>query len=108
MEEPIVRIQTDTKKSTKDSEIFKLCDVVHETGLQIYRYLRNRHLEKVYENALVHRLQKQGIHIKQKEPIKVFDEDGAIIGKFEADLIVNERLIVDVKACKCPVDEHVA
>ena len=40
-------------------DIFKLCDLVRETGFAIHRYHRNGHLEKVYQNALVHRLRKQ-------------------------------------------------
>jgi hypothetical protein len=37
----------------------QLCDVVRETSFAIHKYHRNGHLEKVYENALAHRLRKQ-------------------------------------------------
>jgi hypothetical protein len=37
-------------------DIFKLCDLVRETGFAIHRYHRNGHLEKIYQNALVHRV----------------------------------------------------
>jgi GxxExxY protein len=40
------------------SNINQLCDIIRETSFAIHRYLRNGHLEKVYENALVHRLRK--------------------------------------------------
>ena len=33
----------------------QLCDVVRETSFAIHKYHRNGHLEKIYENALVHR-----------------------------------------------------
>jgi hypothetical protein len=39
-------------------DIMELCDVVRETGFAIHRYHRHGHLEKVYENALAHRLRK--------------------------------------------------
>jgi GxxExxY protein len=41
-------------------------------------------------------------------PITVFDEDGTMIGEYFADLIVEEILIVELKACRALVDEHTA
>jgi GxxExxY protein len=57
-------------------DIMELCDVVRETGFAIHRYHRHGHLEKVYENALAHRLRKLGLDVKQQHPLKVYDEDG--------------------------------
>src|SRR5438874_9557296 len=39
-------------------DINKLCDVIRETSFEIHKFLRSGHLEKVYENALAHRLAK--------------------------------------------------
>ena len=89
-------------------DIFRLCDVIRETSFAIHRYLRHGHLEKVYENALAHRLRKLGLDVKQQHPLKVFDEDGTLIGVYEADLFVDNRLIVELKACKANTDEHIA
>ena len=89
-------------------EIKQLCDVVRETGFAIHRYLRHGHLEKVYENALAHRLRKQGILVVQQPPINVFDEDGTVLGDYFADLFVQDQLIVEAKACKAIADEHIA
>lgn len=38
--------------------VFQLCDIVRETSFAIHNFLGPGHLEKVYENALVHRLRK--------------------------------------------------
>ena len=65
-------------------------------------------LEKVYENALTHRLRKLGLEVKQQYPLKVYDEDGTIVGDYNADLFVDGRLIVELKAVKALADEHVA
>jgi GxxExxY protein len=54
-------------------------------------------LEKVYENALAHRLRKAGLGIEQQFPIKVFDEDGTLIGDSFADLFLEGRLIIELK-----------
>jgi GxxExxY protein len=89
-------------------DIMKLCDVVRETGYAAHRYLRNGHVEKVYENSLTNRLRKQGLKVVQQHPLSVFDEDGTLLGEFYADLFVEDRLIVELKAVRYASDEHVA
>ena len=88
--------------------IMKLCDMVRETGFAIHRYHRNGHLEKIYENALAHRLRKQGIAVKQQHPLRVLDEDGTLLGEFKADLVVENLLTVEIKAVRSVLDEHIA
>lgn len=88
--------------------IFALCDLIRETSFALHRHLRHGHLEKVYENGLAHRLRKQGVQVNQQHPLSVFDEDGTVLGEFYADLIADGRLIVELKACRSLVDEHVA
>jgi GxxExxY protein len=87
-------------------DIMKLCDVVRETGFAIHCYHKHGHLEKVYENALAHRLRKLGLDVKQQHPLKVYDEDGTLIGDYNADLFVDNRLIIELKAAKALADEH--
>ena len=94
--------------NTSTLTINQLCDIVRETSYAIHRYHRNGHLEKIYENALVHRLRKQGIAVKQQHPLQVYDEDGTLLGKFEADILVEDRLIVELKAVKRIADEHIS
>ena len=55
------------------------------------------HLEKIYENALVHRLRKKGLEIRQQHPIKVHDEDGTLLGDYYADIFAENQLIVEIK-----------
>jgi GxxExxY protein len=88
--------------------INELCDLVRETSFAIHQYHRHGHLEKIYENALAHRLGKAGLNVQQQHPIQVFDEDGTILGDFYADLVVEGKLIVELKAVKSIADEHVA
>lgn len=88
--------------------IFDLSDVIRETSFEIHKYLRSGHIEKIYENALAHRLRKQGLHVKQQNPLSVFDEDGTVLGLLKADLFVDNRLICEIKGCSTLVDEHVA
>jgi GxxExxY protein len=88
--------------------INELCDLVRQTAYGIHVYHANGHLEKVYENGLVHRLRKAGLDVKQQHPLKVHDEDGTEIGEYFTDLFVENRLIVELKAAKTIADEHVA
>jgi GxxExxY protein len=91
-----------------EQRIKELCDQVRETAYAIHEYHGTGHLEKVYENALVHRLRKSGLDVKQQEPLKVYDEDGTEIGDYIADLIVEGVLIIELKACKTFAEEHKA
>jgi GxxExxY protein len=90
------------------SKINELCDFVRETAFAIHSYHRHGHLEKVYENALAHRLRKAGLNVLQQFPLHVLDEDGTSVGEYYADLIVEDTLIVELKACRTLVAEHVA
>jgi GxxExxY protein len=89
-------------------DIMKLCDIVRETGYAAHRYLRNGHIEKVYENSLSNRLMKLGLKVIQQHPLSVFDEDGTLLGEFKADLFIEDRLIAELKAVRQMADEHVA
>jgi len=95
---------------TQDStqSINELCDIVRQKCFAIHQYHKHGHLEKVYERALAHRLIKEGINIENQVPTNVYDEDGTLIGEFIADLVVEGRLIIELKAAKTVADEHVA
>jgi len=88
--------------------INQLCDLIRETSFAIHRYLRSGHLEKIYENALASRLKKIEIMVEQQHPLQVYDEDGTLLGNLFADLYVDNRLIVELKACRSLTDEHTA
>jgi GxxExxY protein len=92
----------------RSAEVNALCDLIRETSFDIHKFLRSGHLEKVYENALTHRLTKLGITVIQQHPLDVCDEDGTLLGHFCADLFVESRLVVEIKACRGLIDEHVA
>jgi GxxExxY protein len=88
--------------------IFELCDTIRETSFAIHKYHRHGHLEKIYENALMNRLRKLNISAEQQHPLQVRDEDGTLLGDYFADLFVNNRLIIEIKACKTLAEEHTA
>jgi GxxExxY protein len=65
------------------------------------------YLEKVYENALLHELQKAGLKTEQQKPIKVL-YDGIVVGDYYADLVVEDIVIVELKVVKAIEDAHIA
>ena len=64
-------------------------------------------MEKVYENALAYELRKAGIAFAQQKYIEVFYE-GVKVGKYLADLVVEDRVIVEIKAVQALDDTHIA
>lgn len=91
-----------------DRSIFILCDVIRETSFDIHKYLRSGFNEKIYENALANRLRKRGIRAEQQQRMKVFDEDGTLLGLLIADIFVENCLICEIKGCDALVSAHTA
>ena len=64
-------------------------------------------LEKVYENALAHELRKTGFGVQQQQAVQV-RYDGIIVGDFVADLLVENCVLVELKAVQGLDDVHLA
>ncbi len=64
---------------------------------KVHNVLGPGFLEKVYENALKIELERAGLEVEQQEPITVYYE-GQIVGEYYADLWVENRVIVELKA----------
>ena len=62
-------------------------------------------LEKVYENALRIELIRRGLSVKQQEPIKVYYLE-ELVGDYYADLLVENRIVVELKAVLALTKEH--
>lgn len=71
----------------------------------VYNTLGYGFLEKVYENALAHELAKQGLQVRKQMPIQVY-YDGQVMGKYFADLLVEEQVIVELKAAEGIIPRH--
>jgi GxxExxY protein len=95
-------------QSRDENTALELCDRIRQVAFELHAYLRHGHLEKVYENGLVHRLRKAGIRVEQQKPVQVYDKDGTILGDYFVDLLDEDFLIIELKACKALADEHIA
>jgi len=64
---------------------------------KVYNALGYGFLEKVYHNAMLIELKKLGISFKSEQTIKVYYDD-VIVGEYIADIIVENKVIVELKA----------
>ncbi len=81
---------------------FKHTDVTERiigAAYEVHNVLGFGFLEKVYENALAIELQEQGLSVRQQQPVQVFYK-GRLVGDYVADLIVEDKVIVELKAVK--------
>jgi GxxExxY protein len=62
---------------------------------------------KVYENALSHQMSQDGLTVVQQSPIKIA-YDGVTVGEFSADILVEERVMVEIKAVPESTSEQLA
>ena len=74
---------------------------------QVYNTLGYGFLEKVYQNALVHETRKRGLRVTPQAKIDVF-YDGVQVGDYFADLLVEDCVIVELKAVEQLAAEHEA
>src|SRR6266498_3981095 len=79
------------------NDIDKLCELVIGCSFKVHNTLGSGFLEKVYENALALELTNSGLIVLQQFPIPVHYQ-GIQVGDYYADLFLNERLIIEVKA----------
>lgn len=72
---------------------------------KVYNILGFGFLEKVYENSLKHELEKNGLAVERQKQINVY-YDAKLVGEYYADLIVNNLVIIELKAVEVLIEEH--
>lgn len=83
----------------------ELTEKIIKAFYKVYNTLGYGFLEKVYENALFIELESIGLNIKKQEPIKVYYEEKEV-GVYFADLIVNNTIIIELKAAESFCEEN--
>jgi GxxExxY protein len=73
----------------------------------VYNKLGFGFLERVYENSLALLLRERGMAVQQQAPITVYFHEN-IVGEYYADLLVNDLIIVELKAAETLRPEHLA
>ena len=91
-----------------DSDVNKICDVIREAGFGLHKYLGPGFREKVYERGMIHRLRKAGLLVRAQPSVMIYDEDGTELIEETMDLIVEDVLILELKAVRETSDADIA
>ncbi|AWK03433.1 GxxExxY protein [Flavobacterium crocinum] len=73
----------------------------------VYNQLGYGFLEKVYQNAMYFELKAQGYKVEPQKQIKVYFKN-QLVGEFYADLLIENTIIVELKACEYLISSHIA
>jgi len=71
----------------------------------VYNELGFGFLENVYQNALYFELLNRGFNVEPQKAINVYYQN-QLVGKYKADLVVNDLIILELKAVDYLVEEH--
>ena len=88
-------------------DIEKLCYDVIGAAMRVHSYFGDGYLEEVYKNALLVELKKLGFEVQAEVAIPV-DYHGIRVGDYRADIIVESRLILELKAVTALNKRHEA
>jgi GxxExxY protein len=91
----------------QDFKYKELTQKIIKIFYRVYNNLGYGFLEKVYENAMMIEFKKEGIFAVAQFAIKVF-YGGEVIGEYYADIVVDNKVIVEIKAAKHLVEENEA
>lgn len=87
------------------SEVNRITETIIGCAYRVHQALGPGFLEKVYENALRMEIEDAGLRVQQQVPIQVWYR-GRVVGEYFADLLVEERVIVEIKAIRGLTKEH--
>jgi GxxExxY protein len=88
-------------------DLDKLTEKIIGCAYRVSNTLGIGFVEKVYENAHAHEMRKDGLQVVQQYPIKVM-YDGVVVGEFFSDMLVNNRVLVELKAVSDLDESHYA
>lgn len=83
----------------------ELTGCIIKAALFVLKELGHGFAEKVYENSLFWCLQKMGFKVEQQQKIDVCFR-GVYVGEYHADLVVNDLVIIELKAVECIHPRH--
>ncbi len=83
----------------------ELTSKIIEAFYRVYNSLGFGFLEKVYENALKYELELMNLKVERQKPIEVRYKE-IRVGEYFADLIVEDKVIIELKAAEYLIEEH--
>ncbi len=83
----------------------ELTERIIACAFKVHQALGAGFMEKVYENAMLIELQRNGLVVKQQAPIPVYYE-GKQVGDYYADILVENRIVCELKTAQAVAPEH--
>ncbi len=93
------------KQLLLDENMNDISEKIIGCAFKVGNSLGNGFLEKVYTNAMTHELRKSGLKVDQEHAIKVI-YDGVVVGNYEADLLVEDCVLVELKTVQALDNVH--
>jgi len=85
----------------------EITNKIVKSAYEVHRVLGPGFLEKVYENAMIHEIGKRSVKCEAQMSIDIYYKD-IIAGKYIADIMVEDKIIIEVKANCGLIDENFA
>lgn len=85
----------------------ELSEAILKVFYEVYNELGYGFLENVYQNAMYFELKSQGFKVEAQKQIKVYYKN-ELVGNFIADLLIDDVIIIELKACDTLVKAHYA
>jgi len=84
-----------------------ITDAILKVYYEVYNELGFGFLEKVYQNAMFLELKSRGFKVEAQKQIKVYFKK-QLVGEYYSDLLVEDKVIIELKACELLMNAHVA
>ena len=85
----------------------EITDQLLNAAVAVHRELGPGFLESIYETALAHELAKRGHKVERQKRVTVV-YDGIPVGDHRLDLLIDDRIVLELKACKAIDETHLA
>ena len=83
----------------------ELVDEIIDCAKAVRKQLCAGYEEKIYKNAMYIEMKKRGLSVETEVPFKVYYDD-VVVGEYRADLVVDRKVIVELKAVNALVTYH--
>ncbi len=86
----------------------EISQLIFDFGLKIHRQLGPGLLESAYEECLFYELSNSGLMVEKQKPMPLIYEEVKLNVGYRLDLIVENKVVVEVKSCEALNDVHLA
>jgi len=96
----------DARRIQLPPDFERVTEAVIGASIAVYQSLGEGLLERIYERALQIELQHRGVEFRSQVPASLRYRD-VVIGEFALDLLVEDRVVVELKCAEAIADAHI-